>query len=60
MSAMLKTSGSETTSGSVLLGSAYAAIKGDYYATNPLTSGSWSQETLDDIQIGVKVSEIGG
>ena len=59
MSPMLKTSGSEITSGSVALGYEYAPIIGDYYSSDPITSGSWSQETLDAIQIGVKISGSG-
>ena len=59
MSPMLKTSGCEVTSGSVALGYEYGAVVGDYYSADPITSGSWSQETLDAIQIGLKISGSG-
>lgn len=55
---VIKSSGSEITSGSMALGYEYGVLLSEYYSIDPITSGSWSQETLDAIQAGMKIGGI--
>ena len=56
---VLRTHGVEYTGNLEVLGSSYS-VRSSTYLKNPFTGGDWTWDEIDDLEIGVRLSSLGG